>query len=195
MPEHCCQDSGQLQLQLSLRIPCNGRLSPAHHLPPQLQAEPELSCHIPNPISHTPIVPEDNGMSALLHAHSWSWQQPGHRMLVLPGTGRGLGTQSRALQGTQEEAATSASAREAPGRISHPRVAFQCALPSLPGPQPGCGGGCQQGKPIAFRVDLFLSIQTQDARAQRGQPGCLRLPLLHPVPLGDVTPTQAMCRS
>lgn len=195
MLEHCSEDSRQPQLQLNLRTPCNDRLSPDYHLQSQLQAEPELSCHIPNTTSRNLPGTEDNGMSALPHAHSWSWQQPGHRMLVPPGTGRGLGTQSRALQGTQEEAATSASAREALDRISHPRVAFECALPSLPGPQPGCGGGFQQGKPIAFRVDLFLSIQTQDARAQSGQPECLRLPLHHPVPPGDVTHTQTMCRS
>lgn len=94
--------------------PCDGDLSPSYHPPSQLQAEPELSCCILHPTSRIPHP------ASLLRRGTME-HQPHHmpmagagsgqnaEMLMPPGTGRELGTQSRAPQGTREEAAASTS--------------------------------------------------------------------------------------
>lgn len=45
-------------------------------------------------------------------------------------------------------------------------------------PQPGCGGGCQQGKPTAFGLSLFFSIKMQDARGSEEMAGAPKAPPL-----------------
>lgn len=61
----CSQDDWQPQLQPSFGTRRNGGLGPAYHLPPQLQAEPELSCCIPHPTPRISIALGNDGAASL----------------------------------------------------------------------------------------------------------------------------------
>lgn len=163
---------------------------PAHRLPPQLQAEPELSCCIPHPASllcqgtmeHYPHRVPTVGASSSQDAE----------MPMPPGWGGGRGQVPEAKHPRERgkklpppPASSSESRRDQP-----PPGCFlnSAHFPACQAPCPSGGGGCQQGKPVALGVGLLFSIRTWDAR---GSERTARVPKAPPPPpcptLGDVT--------
>lgn len=134
------------------------------------------------------------------HAHSWGQQRPGHRDVHGSRYGQGAGL-SKAEHPRElgkklppPPASSSGSQWDQP-----PPGCFlnSVHLPACRVPHPSQAAEAAASRERRWLLGWVCSLASEHGMpgVQREGLGRLRLPLCHPVPLGDVTPMQAMCSS